>query len=232
MLRRLVIVTVSVFSIIAPASHANSAHSNKSPKSDVKAPQFYAIKGVQLGVSLEDFKKSSSPDSQSATPSCTDDGSNEVYIPLDDTEKRLGIVKCVWIDATGEMASTSIAMGIKLASSNFVSRNYSFDFIRDPRDGVMRFYKLICLADDGAEPDVINSLKAKYGSPHVETDTVQNGDGGVFKQYISIWLNRLSSITVIDPYTSVDKMGIFFTDERLNDIYENELRTDKEKIGL
>jgi hypothetical protein len=140
---------------------------------------------------------------------------------VDPVEEALGVKKCVWIDTSANppnpMGGSVEALGF--AGSGYGTYDYSFKFMPDPRDGVMRFYEFEGTSNRNAAGEVIQALTSKYGTPSIDRSTVQNNAGANFDRIIAIWANPVSSISVNDRFEEVDKMGIIVDDARLKDIY-------------
>lgn len=202
------------------------------PKS-VAAPKevpsvLYDFKGIPLEISLDEFRARPHPDGNSnAKTICTGEkikrfsSSMEPYQVsiYNDVEKSQGVVKCIWV-TVNDNKSTYVYAGdvvsLSLAGSGYGSRDYSFSFVRDPKDGVMRLYEIEAVSNRNAFNDVVQGLTGKWGAPKLVNDTVQNKMGANFPQVTAIWANPAASITTVDRWSKVDEMAILVVDARLS----------------
>ncbi|THD35691.1 MAG: hypothetical protein E7773_10110 [Sphingomonas sp.] len=228
------ITIASVFAIMATPAIAQTrrAPARPAPKAAPAAPKpapapsapprLYDFKGVALETSLEDFRRMPHPDGTSAKTVCTGEKvGNDRYdqepvdvMIFDSIEKSLGVVKCVWV-TTNSQYMNGLTAGLKLAATNYASNEYSFSFIKDPKDGVMRLYEFEGRSNVAVFEDVVEALTGKWGKPVTVAGTVQNKMGASFDQSTSVWSNPLSSITAQSRFSKIDDMAIIMTDTRL-----------------
>lgn len=188
----------------------------------------YDFKGVPLGTPLEAFRTWAHPDGKPDTKvACTGDkvmkiGRSEFTAPgtdvYDAVEKKLGVTKCVWVQAVDDKKNYRSAgriVSLAFASSGYAAYEYSYSFIPDPVDGVPRLYQVVAISNRNAFADVVEALTTKYGEPEVTTDTVQNKMGATFPHSTAVWTNEEQSILAEDRFTKIDNMVIMVTDHRL-----------------
>lgn len=207
-----------------PAAARDGARqlASKAHADSVKLPaKLYDFKGVPLEISMEDFRKLPNPDGSPAKVVCTGEKIGDlvpmepVYVMVfDEAELKLGVKKCIWIETAHNFLKGSQA-SLSLANSGYATYDYSFSFIPDPKDGVMRLYKFAGTSNAAAMSKVVSALTAKFGTPKIENDKVQNQIGNSFDQTTANWLNPLSSLTVQDRFSKIDDMGIVLVDNRL-----------------
>jgi hypothetical protein len=231
--RLMIWMAVALLLAIPGASGATPA---PAPAPQPAAPLLYDFKGVPLEISLEDFRRLPHPDPDIAdrdaarvvctgervatTPGFPAQEPSNVML-FDPVEEALGVKKCVWIDTSANppnpMGGSVEALGF--ASSGYGTYDYSFKFMPDPKDGVMRFYEFEGSSNRNATDDVIKALTAKFGDPTITISKVQNQLGASFDQVTAVWANPAASITVQDRWTKVDDMVIIVDDSRLEEIY-------------
>jgi hypothetical protein len=196
------------------------------------APRLYDFKGVPLEISMDDFRKLPHPDGTGSIVTCTGEKAGDRYptepsdvMIFDDTEKKLGVQKCIWTATSSQFMNGQTAM-LSLANTDYGCIPYSFSFVRDPKDGIMRLYEFQCISNAAATADVITALTSKYGAPRIARGHVQNKIGNSFEQTTALWENSLSTLMVQDRYGAIDDMGIVMTDIRLNSIVVEEKRAE------
>lgn len=121
-------------------------------------------------------------------------------------------------------------MHLKLPAANYIVNDYTFDFIPDPRDGKMRFYRFFGTSNSNANDDVVAALTAKFGPPKSNDENMQNGFGAQFKSTESMWANSLSILTVKERWNEISKMAIMLTDNRLLKIVADDDKARKPQI--
>lgn len=196
------------------------------PKPIAAPPQLYDFKGVALETSLEDFRKLPHPDGTGAKVVCTGEkvaitssySSEPSQVSIyDEVEKALGVTRCVWI-SVGQQYGNGSPAGLSLAGSGYASYYYSFSFIKDPKDGIMRLYHYSGETNVAAFDAITEALSGKWGKPTITTGTVQNKIGNSFDQTTAIWANPLASIMVQSRWSKIDDMVVIMDDTRLSKI--------------
>lgn len=202
----------------------------------VAPPRLFDFKGVPLGISLTEFRAMPHPDGAKARTICTGEkrqvtktySSEPVDVMVFDTvEKSLGVVKCVWLHEGGDSYLDGMTAGLKLAASQYATNDYSFRFLKDPEDGVMRLYQYEGQSNLAAFDDVVEALTGKWGAPKLTEGKVQNKIGNSFDQTTAIWSNPLSTILVQSRFTKIDNMGIIMSHTRLGGVLQH--AKDKKK---
>ena len=105
-----------------------------------------------------------------------------------------------------------------LKSMGDAANHYSYSFIRDPKDGVMRLYEFDGQTNISAFDAAVEALTSKYGKPIIATSTVHNKLGTAFDQTTATWINPLSSLMVQSRWSKTDDMGFLMLDDRLHAI--------------
>jgi hypothetical protein len=194
----------------------NLAHSQPAKKPDL----LFDFKGIRLETPLEEFRTLPHPDGSAARVVCTGEEVGKSYKsePIDvriysEDERAAGIVKCVWINTSDEFENTS---GLDLAGSGYATFRYSFEFVKDPKDGTMRLFKYSGKTNINAANDINSALTAKWGKPIIKEGSVQSQAGATFPQVTAIWSNSLSFISTETRFTKIDDMGIVMVSNRLS----------------
>jgi hypothetical protein len=220
---------------VAPAAGYAQGKATLTKPTPAAAPKLYDFKGVPLGMTLEEFRTLPHPDGKPSKVVCTGEKvevmRNYSREPIDvmifdETEKALGVKKCIWVTIGSQYGNGSAAM-LSLASSGYGSGNYDFSFIQDPVDGVMRMYKFKGTSNVAAYPETVEALSGKWGAPKLVKDTVQNRIGNSFDKETAIWTNPLASILVESRFSKIDDMIIIMSDARLSKIVSDAEAAEK-----
>ena len=214
-------------SAVLLATTAHGAPVQRKPGASKAQPaatpgRLYDFKGVRLGIGMDEFRALPHPDGRPAKVVCTGEKAGDDRFasePVDvmvfnAEEKALGVRKCIWV-TTGEQYLNGRTSGLAIAASGYAANSYSFSFIADPMDGVMRLYGFDGRTNVSAFGDALEALTAKFGTPRVDKGTIQNKMGNSFDQTTAVWANPLSSLTIQSRWSKIDDMGILMTDERL-----------------
>ena len=198
----------------------------------------FDFKGVKLGISLDEFRKMPHPDAEDkdahyaakdSSVVCTGEkiamsgGYSKEPIEVtiyDPAEKAAGVVKCVWVNQSDDRMARGNTAGLSLADSGYAIYDYSFSFIVDPNDGVLRFFRLVGKTNRNAFTNVISALTNKFGKPDLSQDEVQNGIGNKFTRTMALWKSTVFEIFVTDRSNELNKMTIIVSDKRLMAAYE------------
>jgi hypothetical protein len=224
------ICALSVGAAAAPVQHSSHAATAKptTPERATLPPRLYDFKGVPLEISIADFRMLPHPDNSPSQVVCTGEKVGDRFpsepinvILFDETERKMGVIKCVWIDTSDGYFKNRQA-ALSLADSGYAAYDYSFYFIKDPKDDVIKLYKFEGTSNGAAMSSVTNALIHKFGAPWIENGKVQNKIGNNFDQTTAIWSNKLPSLLIQDRYLKIDDMGIVMTDTRLAGLISDE----------
>ncbi|MCL6252319.1 hypothetical protein M3P36_14860 [Altererythrobacter sp. KTW20L] len=173
-------------------------------------------------ISYDEFRRLPHPDGAASQIVCT--GEQITYLgvattPLEvslfsSVHTALGVRKCVWISTDSYAIARSAPL--RLAGSGYATIEYSFSFVPDPRDGVLRLYQFQGVTNRRAEDAITQALTLKFGTPELRTGVVQNGIGNRFDQVTAVWSDTTGSLLVQSPSQSVDRMTILMTDAHLS----------------
>lgn len=210
------------------ASAVSDEHANTARSAPPAPRGTFDFKGVPLGISYDEFRRLPHPDGFPAQIVCTGERVTVGRLPMtpldvsifNDLHVALGVRKCVWINTAGDWAGRMAGLG--LAGSSYATNEYSFSFVPDPSDGVLRLFQFEGITNRLAEAPVLQALTAKFGNPNLSRGTVQNGIGNNFDQTTAIWSDATGSLIVQSPAREVNKMTIVMTDARLSDFIAGE----------
>ena len=237
---RNIFVAATAAALLACSTSVLAAQKKAAPTKDVAAApaKLYDFKGVPLETALDEFRKLPHPDSTAARTVCTGEkvGTSYASEPVDvmlfdDVEKSLGVVKCIWVGTGGDMFMSDRIAGLRIVDSGYATNSYSYSFIRDPKDGVMRLFKFEGQTNIAAFDDAVEALTGKYGKPKVSTDTVHNKLGTAFEQTTATWTNSLASLVAQTRWSKTDDMGFLLLDSRLNALVEAAREAKKKSIA-
>lgn len=202
-----------------------------------QTPEPFDFKGVKLGISIDEFRKLPHPDAddkdahyaaKGSAAICTGEkvsiSANYTIEPTevmlyDRAEQAAGVVKCVWVNKSNDRMAKGKTAALSLADSGYAVYDYSFSFIPDPKDGVLRFYRFVGETNRNAFSAVISALSRKFGRPIMTQDEVQNGFGNKFARTQASWKNDNSGILVVDRFQKLNDMVIMVSDKRLSEVY-------------
>lgn len=217
--------------VVNPATAATGRTQNQSSVT----PTAFDFKGVRLGLSIEEFRNLPHPDGKAGRVVCTGDTVIENGRPallgdlaVNRFEASLGIKKCAWWGSVYPPLPES-EVSLSLPSEGYVVGVYSFDFIKDPKDGGMKFYKFFGTSHSNANSDVIAALTGKFGTPRKSVETMQNGFGASFQSANNTWANAKSVLTVKERWMTLNKLAIMLTDNRLLKIANDAEAAEKAK---
>lgn len=197
----------------------------------------FDFKGVKLGISIDEFRKLPHPDAddkdahyaaKESAAVCTGEkvsiSANYTIEPTevmlyDRAEQAAGVVKCVWVNKSNDRMAKGKTAALSLADSGYAVYDYSFSFIPDPKDGVLRFYRFVGETNRNAFSAVISALSRKFGKSIITQDEVQNGLGNKFARTMASWRNESSEILVMDRFQKLNDMVIVVSDNKLSDVY-------------
>jgi hypothetical protein len=181
------------------------------------------FKGVPLGISYDDFRRLPHPDGYQSKVVCTGDkeirygiATEPIGVGIYDTiQIAIGIKKCLWLGTEGYGAGRPA--GLNLAGSGYGANDYSFVFVADPKDGVVRLFRFQGITNSLAADEVVDALTAKFGKPIKSIGEVQNGLGNHFQQANHRWSKSGGSLLVQSPSLATNKMTIIMSDDRLEE---------------
>ena len=207
---------------LASSANSQKTQAGKSAKNNAVLPysRLYDFKGVPLETTLAAFRKLPHPDGKNAKVVCTGDKDDSGgMLSLGDLattslENKLGVVKCAWWGKVYETLPEGI-VGLSVPVEGYGVNVYSFDFIKDSKDGDLKLFKIFGQTHSDAYDGIVNALSKKFGPPETLHDTTQNGFGANFPNATNIWENPLSLVTVKQRWVEVNRMAIMITDNRL-----------------
>lgn len=210
MSKKLFITLISIFSTLF-YSHSLSAQANKNTA--------YDFKGIQLGITLNEFKSLSPP--QIARSGIDKDFvacSNEKisgYSPNlpNATETSLGAINCEYgrneYTFQGSNTIRYYKSPIVIGSLGYNTMNAAFKFIKK-NDLEPRLYEMEFEFTRDNFQSVADGLKDKFGTPKIIDTNVQNRMGGTFPSKNLIWENQTSIITLEEKGNALDESRLTY----------------------
>jgi hypothetical protein len=211
---------------IAAASMGYAAPVKKQPAASPPAPPF-AMRGVRLGITLDEFKSLSIP---------TDDGQIEPLAacsngPMPNSDIRLeailgsdeeaGVVNCQWFARRPSGTQSYERLWVDLGSGKGPP---SFDFISDGTN--YRLFRISFYANAQYYNGVMDALSRNYGAPKTLTSSFQTKSGAVFPNTTSVWSNSSSTIILDLRCRLVDRYCLTYEHSALGKIHSR----SKERI--
>jgi hypothetical protein len=211
------------------------------PASAYGADKPYDFKGIQLGKSQADFRKTSSPNPdprQHGRVLCTGDDKDQIALWTTADENLSGITKCIFFgsfDLSTGLTLHGEQLALDMGGSKYASYRYSFFFVPDPKDHVPKLYRIMLPTNLGAMEDVIEALTDKFGpATNSSTGVVRNKLGAKFTQKTYTWTNSTSQILVQGPWSEIDDMVVVYRllslDEFVNNQAQAQRRAQKNRM--
>ena len=180
----------------------------------------FDLRGIQLGISLAEFKALPYPDQKPNVPArafCTGDPVPErSYIRMDvyDTDKAIGIIKCNHFDFKKSYAESTIPPAWREATLRVatIETYMTYEFIPDATpQRTPRLFRISVRSNVRYWDTFWRGFTAKYGPPEKKIDgTVQNRMGAVFDDVTVTWRNAESSITMFKRVGRIDATSIIY----------------------
>lgn len=202
-----------------------------------QASVLHDFKGVSLGTTLTDFRKMPHPDGKNAYVVCTgqtvavSQGSPRRFEPMvvkitDDSEKALGVKRCIWLDPDKMALGSSTPLS--LGNSGLAAHTYSFSFVVDPSDGMLRMYQYSGSASKSAFEGTVRALTEKWGEPVLGKGRIWQSPYFVDSE-TAVWDRELSSIAVESPTRGYEPMTIIMRHKALSKIVADAKAADKNR---
>ena len=198
----------SALLLCSTSGQANNGQENNVP---------YSMRGLQLGVSLDEFKAFNIPN---------DDGnvdlrswcSNEtrpsgVYLYPKSADTAVGVVTCQWF---------SKMPGYQFTSDHWVDLGTGkgppvFKFINNG-DGY-RLFEISFFANTQYYNGIYSALAQNYGAPKEKIEPFQTRSGAMFESKTSSWTNGISSIVFKFRCREVERYCLTYSHLPLTKIY-------------
>jgi hypothetical protein len=213
--------TVLATSSISPAAPQKSVRKTAPGPAATPAPVVsakpFAMRGVELGITLDAFR---------ATPVIADDGETNLqtlcqgdtlprFARFDDVrsdDRAAGITSCQWFGSqSGSLSTLYIDLGTGKGPP-------VFDFIDDA--GIKRLFRIRVFANSQYAAGILDALTRNYGKPSVRTAPFQTLAGATFTQTRSTWNNGASSISLVEPCRQLQRYCLEYDHARLAKIYD------------
>lgn len=171
----------------------------------------YDFKGVQLGITLGEFRGIAYPEDTTGWAFPPSDRSVDCRPAI----YRAGATTtCSWGPFAGEAP-------LVLGRSGRATRDYAFHFAPDVA-GTERLFEIAVRGRVEGAGAVLAALTEKFGSPASETTVpVRTRAGQPLEQLLSIWQNAVSRIAVESPAGDLHSMAITFQHLPLSELVES-----------
>lgn len=158
----------------------------------------FAIRGVELGITLEAFKQFPIPNDGDRyfdqAVRCTNDSFEQNAVTISSEDKADGIVDCQWHskDSVVTLRSQS-EQWVDIGTGKGIP---TFRFIKVGDD--LRLFRVGFYANTDYYPGILDALTRGYGTPQAKIEPFKTLSGSEFTSRTSIWRNALSSITLVE----------------------------------
>lgn len=187
----------------------------------------YSMRGLQLGVSLEDFKAFNIPIDNGTVDAkawCSNDTKpSGVSLYPSSADTAVGVVTCEWF---------SKSPGSQFARDHWIDLGTGkgppvFKFI-DNGDGY-RLFEISFFANTEYYNGIYSALTQNYGAPKEKTEPFQTRAGAMFESKTSTWSNQVSSIILKFRCREVARYCLTYSHLPLTKVYFDRLEaTEKE----
>lgn len=178
----------------------------------------YDFKGIQLGITLDEFKALPPPpiarngvDKDFAA--CTNEKISGASItPPGEKESSLGAINCEYgrNEYTFRGSNTIRYYRSPIVIGSYNAMNATFKFIKKPNDAEPRLYEMEFEFTGNNFQSVADGLNDKFGMPKSLNGVVQNRMGGTFPSKTLIWENATSIITLEEKGSGLDKSRLTY----------------------
>lgn len=191
-------------------------------KAPVPAAEPFAMRGVRLGITIDEFK---------ALPIATDEGETEPLTACSnepmpderirienmlDSDREAGMVTCQWFARTPYLSSRSYDRHfIDLGTGK---GQPSFEFISDGTN--YRLFRISFFANNQYHTGILDALTRNYGPPKVLNESFQTRSGASFPNTTSIWSNGSSTIILDQRCIQADRYCLTYSHHALGRIYK------------
>jgi len=197
--------------------------------------QPYAMRGVQLGITIDEFRSFPPPahkDFVRSAPVCSNDPGETYEFVIDDVARRLGEQDCHWV---GDIPMPSFPNAPPLHTEMPVKLGDGYgqpEFRFFPAaDGTLRLMQISVSSHVTYWDAFLAAYSEKYGKPSTTTEVVQNGYGASFDKLTATWANEVSTIVLVSRCDKIDDVCISYTDLPLNGLYNAAIRRAKGDPG-
>lgn len=177
----------------------------------------FAMRGVQLGITIDEFRKIAIPADGSThkleTWCSNDQLPKGLSIETPSEDKADGIVDCQWIWQYGKFPMyfphfVDIGAGEGPPTFRFIDSG-----------GQLRLFRIELRANNKSHPGIIDALTRGYGAPKQTTEPFKTQAGGDFTSTTSAWNNGLSTITLTDLCRRTDIYCLTYDHTALGNSY-------------
>lgn len=192
----------------------------------------YSLKGVQLGITLDEFKAVPVPEDIGTAS----EEANLRQFRSPPLQRRMeancrpaeNVLRCEWV----KIDNVRGRPGYPIQSYTPIGNRWGqieFDFV-GAADGQQRLARMQISMKMPAFEDMLAAYKEKFGAPREVTIPVQNGYGASFDQKTFTWSNGASSIEMRTLCGSINDLCIVYKDPALQAAIDD-LATKKAKAA-
>jgi hypothetical protein len=186
------------------------------PASAYAADEPYALKGVQLGITLEEFKAIPVPIEMGRDGE--EKSRKEFRLPplkrtlTQKCSDQALVLQCQWVQIDQNTGLPSLSGQAQQIRTQFgdISGYFSFDFVSAP-DGQRRLARIHVRANNQPVGGLLEALTVKYGQPVQSLGQVQNGYGATFEKLTMKWSNTVSQIEVQTRCPELNSLCVDYT---------------------
>lgn len=179
----------------------------------------YALRGVELGITLDEFRQIPRVLDQASLHSgtfCTGDprptGVSGIE-PVLQPEAEIGVTNCQWWSRETSGFTSTVFVDIGDGKGPPV-----FEFIEQL--GVRRLFRISLFANSQYYARILSALTRGYGAPRTEMRAVQTRTGATFEAATSTWSNGASTIVLTEMCRQVDRYCLVYRHKALGAHYD------------
>jgi hypothetical protein len=176
------------------------------------------LKGIPLGISLEDFRVIQHPDGiQNTNVICSNDEDLNSYqaYPFKGGEalSAAGVVRCVFGGGRDPDTTSLGIIPLSIGDSDFAARSYEFRFASAIKDEDPHLYEIELQTSSEARRYLVDALVGRWGttSSHIIGNTTTAKKTTVHGEYYE-WSDGQFSVSVDIPWSKADEMIIIYRD--------------------
>lgn len=191
------------------------------------------FRGVKLGMTLAEFRNLPFPDEidkvHDSYPDliCTGDRGDDQDalrgIGVYGTDVTLGVIICRWIVPPNHGKYRYSDENAVISVADYMTDNIAYEFIATPEAKEPRLFEISVGMSNQAFEAVLRGLTEKFGKPKaIKSGKVQNKIGNTFSNTTAFWSNGVSTISIEERSSKIDRMSILYRHTKLLWFYDKE----------
>lgn len=176
--------------------------------------QPYAMRGVRLGLTLDEFKAVAIPTDRNETQTqvwCSDQPLPKGLYFWRDAPKEMGtVVNCEWFSLEPRSFSSLSNHWVMLGTGLGIP---SFRFV--PSEGAWRLFEISITANNKYYPGIMDALQRNYGAGKTVIEPFQTRAGQSYDNAITAWDNGTSSIRMEQRSEQLDRYTLTYRHKSL-----------------